>query len=69
MKNKSEKKFLLIQVGLGQAKEIYSGSVQICQSKKKELKSQPQYKKFDLQIRTPEGFAAVPILKSKKNGK
>lgn len=56
------KKFLLVQVNGTTAKPIFSGSVGICQKKKTELKRQPQFKNFILQVRTEEGFKKVPIL-------
>lgn len=54
--------FLLVACGLGKATIIAEGDIKIIQARKTQLKKQPQYKSFDLQVRTKEGFAAKKVL-------
>jgi len=55
--------FVLTWVYCGKVTQVLShADVKIIQSKRKELKKQPQYKKGLLQVRTAEGLKHKPIL-------
>ncbi len=56
---------LLIAVKGERTQEVFRGYVGLVQNKKKELKNEPQWRGYKWQIRTPEGYKAVPILYSK----
>ena len=53
---------LLTWVFNGKPLIVFNGDVRICQSKKMAFSKEAQWKKGFFQIRTPEGFKAVPIL-------
>ena len=60
-----QKTFILTWIFCGKVVEIQSGDVKILQSRKMQLKKQPQYKQGYFEIRTPEGLKAKLILNKK----
>lgn len=64
------KDFVLTWMYAGKVTSIIQGSAQICQSKKKEIQNEPQYRKGVFVLRTLEGFLKQPYwepkLKTKK---
>jgi hypothetical protein len=47
---------------------VYTGSVQLCQQRRQELKNNPNYSSGVFSIRTQEGFKASPNFgRTKKN--
>lgn len=63
MQNKT---FVLTFVNAGKVSVIIQGDVKLCQKRKKELKNGRIMKGGYFQIRTLEGYLAVPILEPKK---
>ncbi len=60
---------ILTWIRAGQAQQIFEGDVRICQSKMAEFKKLPQWQLGYFQIRTKEGFKAIPILQTKTKKK
>ncbi len=67
----TEKKFLLIAIGLGQNKIVKEGGIKVVQSEKTRLQKEAAWKKYIFQVRTPEGYAAIKVYdpKNKKDKK
>jgi hypothetical protein len=63
----TNKQFILVQVGKGVNKPIYGPRlITLVQSEKKRLKNSVEFKGYNLQIRTVEGYSNVKVLKKKK---
>jgi len=57
------KQLILVAIKGLLARPVYGPNIaQIIQAKKKEFSSQPQWKGYRFQIRTPEGFKHIKIL-------
>ncbi len=65
-KSNSEQQFILVAVKGTHHEPVKEGVVTIVQSERTRLKKEPAWKGWLFQVRTPEGYKAVPILKVKR---
>ena len=63
LKNNTMKTFILTWIYSGKVTEVFRGTIQLVQLKKKELMNIGQYRAGKFQIRTEKGFQYKQILK------